>query len=938
MLKILASHLRSNPLYPWLKQPVIWLVMVCGVLLLFSNQLPASHFFDDPVSYLPLHTALEFFSIAVALLIFAIVWHTRDKHFDGSTLFLSMIFLGVAVLDFFHTLSYMGMPALITPSAPGKAISFWLAARLLAVTGMLGAVLWTFGGLRKAGWQLVLLVSVFTLVGVMAWLQLFHPEMLPDTFIPGAGLTQYKINMEYFISVLCLISAGLMFHRSEHASNKYWLYLGAAALIMMFSELYFTLYAKVTDSYNLIGHGYKVLAYGLVYQAVFIVSVREPYQLIQRLQVQQEKTSNQFREAQKIAHLGQWELEFSNMHLTWSEGIFDLFEIDATRFGASYSAFLDLCHPDDRQKLDENFNTSVREHTPYEFVHRLLMKDGRIKWVRESGVTEYDAKGQPVRTQGVVIEITGIMEMEASLRSSEMYYRTVTETLPVPLAINDIHGNITFLNENFVQTFGYTRTDIPTLNQWWSLAYPEPAYRESVIREWGEGLEQMRLGKPFPQIEVSVRCKNGEIRTVLAHPAQLSETENLVFLYDITERKQREKEAAALREQITQSTKMESIGHLTAGIAHDFNNMLGAMMGYSELSQHMLASGKVGAVGLYQEEILKAGNRAKELIAQMLTFSRLAPGAGAETPTIQLAPIVKEVVALLRSSIPSTVDLNYHMEYDDLKAHIQPVQLHQIILNLGINARDAMGEYGKINISLSRQHCNSQLCSSCKTVHTGNYAQISVKDSGSGIPAHILNQIFDPFFTTKGVGKGTGMGLSVVHGLVHAVGGHIQVKSDSVNGTIFRILLPLASAEASVAQRVFSSPAGDINGARIMVVDDEQSMSALLREFLTMQGAKVASYTSPILALEAYRLNPDSIDLVVTDETMPGLSGMHLAEHMLKIKPALPIILCTGYSEHATPDLAAQTGIAGFFYKPLKMNDLQLKIQSLLREKKERGI
>jgi len=911
--------------------------MACGLVLPFSGLLPEGHFFDDPVTYLPLHTALEFFSIAVAILIFAIVWHTREKHEDVSTLFLASLFLGVALLDFLHTLSFMGMPDFVTPSAPGKAIHFWLAARLMAAVGLLGAVLWTGNRLKKGIWQLLLLVIIVTVVGLVAWAQLYHPEAVPVSFIPGKGLTEYKIDVEYFISALYLIAAGLMFFRSERASKRYWLYLGAAALIMMFSEFYFTLYAKVTDTYNLLGHVYKVIAYGIVYQAVFVISVREPYRQIQRMQKRQEHTSNQLLEAQQIAHLGQWELEFLNQHLIWSKGVFELFEIDETRFGASYDDFLDLCHPDDRQRIDENFNISVRDHIPYEFVHRLLMKDGRIKWVRESGVTEYDHLGQPVRTKGVVIEITGIMEMEESLHKSELYYRTVTEALPLPLAINDIHGNITFLNENFVQTFGYVRADIPTVNQWWLLAYPDPAYRELVIREWGEGLEHMQHGKPFPQIEVRVRCKNGEVRTVLAHPAKLSETENLVFLYDITERKQNEKEANALREQINQSTKMESIGHLTAGIAHDFNNMLGAMMGYSELSQHVLATGKAGDIGLYQEEILKAGTRAKELIAQMLTFSRLAPGAGADTPTTRLWPIIKEVVALLRSTIPSTVDLNYHIENEDLKACIQPVQLHQIILNLGINARDAMGEYGKIDISLSEYHSDNRLCGSCKKVYTGDYARITVKDSGSGIPKQILNQIFDPFFTTKGVGKGTGMGLSVVHGLVHAQGGHIQVESDAVSGTAINILLPLSTSDTSPLENVNYTPQGHINGITIMVVDDEQSMSAMLQEFLMLHGARVVCFTSPILALEAFRQNVESIDIVVTDETMPGLSGMHLAEHMLKLKPALPIILCTGYSENATPDLADQTGIAGFFYKPLKMDELLFKIGELLPVSNRRG-
>jgi PAS domain S-box-containing protein len=912
-------------------------VIACGLLLSLSGKLPASHFFDDPVSYLPLHTALEFFSIAVALLIFAIVWHTRDKHLDGRTLFLSMTFLGVAVLDFLHAMSYTGMPALVTPSATEKAINFWLAARLLAVTGMLGAVLYTFDGLRKTAWQLALLILMSMLVGGMSWLQLFHPGMLPDTFIPGTGLTQYKINMEYFISALCLITAGLMFYRSERASNKYWLYLGAAALIMMFSEFYFTLYAKVTDIFNLLGHVTKVIAYSIVYQAVFVISVREPYQQIQRMQKAQEKTSNLLREAQKIAHLGQWELEFSTRQLSWSEGIYELFEIDARAFRASYDAFLELCHPDDRQKLDQIFNVSVRDRTPYEFVHRLLMKDGRIKWVRESGITEYDAHGQPVRSKGVVIEITNVMVMEEALRENEARWKYALAGSDQGVWDWNLLDNTIYLNSQWKLQLGYADHEVGNKFEEWSDRL-HPDDKPQVMAAMNMHL---RGEAPAYSAEYRLRHKNGSYiwgfdnGKIIQHSAEGLPSRIVGTLVDITRRKQAEIDADTLREQLSQSSKMESIGHLTAGIAHDFNNMLGAMMGYSELSQHMIASGKTDAVGRYQDEILKAGSRAKELIAQMLIFSRLTPGvqAPAEIPTVQLAPIVQEVVSMLRSSIPSTVELNYRIDTENLKARMQPVHLHQIILNLGINARDAMGEYGKIDISLSRQHSENQLCSSCKIIHSGDYAKITVKDSGSGINNHIQHQIFDPFFTTKGVGKGTGMGLSVVHGLVHAIGGHIQVESNEVNGTSFSILLPLATSDSSSIESVGDAPVCDIKDARIMVVDDEQAMLNMLSEFLAMQGAQVLAYASPILALEAYTLNPESIDLLITDETMPGLSGMHLAENLLRLNPALPVILCTGYSEHATAELAAKSGIAGFFYKPLKMKEILLSVQALLAVK-----
>jgi signal transduction histidine kinase/CheY-like chemotaxis protein len=400
---------------------------------------------------------------------------------------------------------------------------------------------------------------------------------------------------------------------------------------------------------------------------------------------------------------------------------------------------------------------------------------------------------------------------------------------------------------------------------------------------------------------------------------------------DVSELKRAEKEAENMRDQLAQASKMESIGHLTAGIAHDFNNMLGAIMGYAELSQLMLAAGKPHAISHYHEEILKAVNRAKELISQMLTFSRLSPDIkNSVAPVTLLKPIVKEVVALLRSSIPSTVDLNYRIEDDDIKARIQPVHLHQIILNLGINARDAMGEYGKIDISVSHFSADHLQCSACKSAFSGEYAQITVKDSGSGIPAQTLKNIFEPFFTTKGVGKGTGMGLSVVHGLVHALGGHIIVKSDVRSGTSFDILLPLELTTPGLAAPVEKAGVVNIEGARIMVVDDELALSNLLHDYLSVNGAHVVSFTDPIKALEFFIRQLGSIDLLVTDEAMPGLSGMLLAEKMLTIKPDLPIVLCTGYSEHATPEAIEKIGIKGFFHKPINMNELAQKIQALL--------
>jgi CheY-like chemotaxis protein len=216
------------------------------------------------------------------------------------------------------------------------------------------------------------------------------------------------------------------------------------------------------------------------------------------------------------------------------------------------------------------------------------------------------------------------------------------------------------------------------------------------------------------------------------------------------------------------------------------------------------------------------------------------------------------------------------------------------------------------------------------------FAKITVQDSGSGIPESIVNKIFDPFFTTKGVGKGTGMGLSVVHGLVHSLGGHITIETSTDAGSAINILLPLATSSAvdkSGLPIQAAQPLKSLNSIRIMVVDDEEMMSAMLHEFLTMHGAQITSFMSPLDALQAFKQQPDEVDMVITDETMPGLSGIHLAEQMLKLKPGLPIILCTGYSEHATAELAAEAGLAAFFYKPMIMDEVLQKIQEIWQGK-----
>jgi two-component system, cell cycle sensor histidine kinase and response regulator CckA len=559
-----------------------------------------------------------------------------------------------------------------------------------------------------------------------------------------------------------------------------------------------------------------------------------------------------------------------------------------------------------------------------------------INVIRPSGIGWAELRSSPIIWKGRAAYLIGVhditqrKQMEIELRDSEARLLAAQHVAHIGSWEFNLVSNRLWWSEEIYHIFEIDPLSFGhTYEAFLSVVHPED--RDAVNIAYTKHLENRQ---PYG-INHRILTPDGRIKIVHEEcDSHIDPNGKLLRTFgtmqDITERIQKENEAVQMHEQLVQATKMESIGHLTAGVAHDFNNILGAMIGYTQLSQSMLAAGKLDSIGRYQEEVLKAGNRAKELILQMLTFSRVSSEAeSSEAPVTMLSTIIEEVISLLHSSIPTTIDLNYQIETEDLKARIHPVHLHQILLNLGVNARDAMGEYGKIDISLSRRHYEKNLCSSCNLSFAGDYARIKVKDSGSGIPKHILSKIFDPFFTTKGVGKGTGMGLAVVHGLVHAQGGHIYVETSEENGTAFNILLPLATSAKNTEEIVEVSLTATIKGIRIMVVDDEPSISTMLHEYLSAFGANVVSFTDPILALESYTQHADSFDLVLTDETMPGMSGMLLAEKLLKLKPGLPIILCTGFSEHASPESAANIGVAGFFYKPLNMNKLMLEIHDL---------
>jgi CheY-like chemotaxis protein len=368
---------------------------------------------------------------------------------------------------------------------------------------------------------------------------------------------------------------------------------------------------------------------------------------------------------------------------------------------------------------------------------------------------------------------------------------------------------------------------------------------------------------------------------------------------------------------------MESIGTLAGGIAHDFNNILGIILGNTELSLYDVPEWNPARLNL--EEIRTASLRAKDVVRQLLSFARKTK---LEKKPTNIILIIKESLKLLRSSIPTSIEIRQNIPEDIDTILADPTQINQVFINLCTNADHAMPDGGVIVVTLKKIELDEDTAVQHPELNPGRYVNLTVSDTGHGISHNEIDRIFDPYFTTKEVGKGTGMGLAVVHGIVKGHNGIILVESELGKGTTFSIFFPVVAKEAVVETEADEKlPTGD---ERILFVDDEELIVGIEHQILERLGYKVESTTSPIDALELFRSKPDQFDLVITDMTMPKMTGDKLVKEILKIQPDIPIILCTGFSEKIDEKKAKAIGVADYIEKPLDMRDYAMKIRKVL--------
>ncbi len=405
---------------------------------------------------------------------------------------------------------------------------------------------------------------------------------------------------------------------------------------------------------------------------------------------------------------------------------------------------------------------------------------------------------------------------------------------------------------------------------------------------------------------------------------------HLQIATDITQLKKLEENQKKADEYLRQAQKMESIGNLAGGIAHDFNNLLFPIIGMSELLLEDLPEESLEYKNI--EVILEAGKRGRDLVQQILSFSRRSEK---KKNPVRLQQILKEALKLSRSTIPSSIQINQDIQEDCGWVMADSVQLHQIVINLITNAYHAVDQSdGKINVQL-KELCVTTNDLSPKLNSDGRYVMLRISDNGCGIEESIKNKIFDPYFTTKDKHKGTGLGLALVYGIVQDHGGDILVDSKVGEGTVFSIYLPLLEGlpETEAEERTISFQPGL---EHILLVDDEKPVAEIEKQMLNRLGYKVTMHTSSQEALECFRSNPEAFDLLLTDVTMPGITGDRLAQEVLTIRPDIPVLLCTGFSENIDKRKAEQLGIKGFLMKPVGKSDMARTVRQILDNRSKR--
>ncbi|MGA0612945.1 PAS domain-containing protein [Caldimonas sp. KR1-144] len=596
-----------------------------------------------------------------------------------------------------------------------------------------------------------------------------------------------------------------------------------------------------------------------------------------------------------------------------------------------FAAMEGQLHPGDRAHRRAAIDAHLAGETPaYEAEYRVRHRHSgsdEYRWIRVRGVCARDAQGRAVRMAGSVSDIDARKRAEAALRRSEERYQLAVEGANEGLWDWDLASDVLFLSARAQGILGLVpgETQRPR-RDWIALMtyHPDdlPVVRKAIR-------DHLRGRTHHFAVEYRLRLSDGEWhwyrqRGIALHDAHGRAYRMAGSMENITGRKRAEAERDQLERQLRQAQKLEAIGTLAGGIAHDFNNILSAILGYGEMAQKDTPEGS--ALRRHVDASVAAGLRAKSLVQRILAFSR--SGVGERVP-VHVQSVVAEALEGIAASLPAGVRLERHLAAGDAGVLGDPTQIHQVVMNLCANAVQAMRSEGLLAVAVDTAEIEEPRPLSTSRLERGRYVRLTVKDSGCGIAPQVLERIFDPFFTTKEVGVGTGLGLSLVHGIVTDLGGGIDIASRVGEGSTFTVYLPWQGVVAPPAPSIEDVAPG--SGETVLLVDDEETLVRLGEELLAELGYEPVGFTSAEAALAALREEPGRFDAVLSDEAMPGMTGSEFAQAIRRQGLALPIVLMSGFVSPALVQRAREAGVAEVLSKPLVARDIARSLAAALR-------
>lgn len=590
-------------------------------------------------------------------------------------------------------------------------------------------------------------------------------------------------------------------------------------------------------------------------------------------------------------------------------------------------------HPEDAQSMADDFRwvfegkSDVREGE-----YRVRHPDGGYRWIRIRGMLVRDGAGKPVRWAGSISDIDAAKRAEEALRKSEERFALAVSGSNDGIVDWDVVNDRMYSSERAMQILGIeSGVTVRTRAQWTALVkyHPDDVQRMmDDLNSFLEGHTELRDG------EYRVLLPNGKYRWIRHRNKCVRDTSGRPIrvagsVSDIDPQKRAEQERLRLEGQLLQAKKLEAIGTLAGGIAHDFNNILAAILGYGEMAQKEAAEGT--PIRRHIDAVVGAGLRAKSLVERILAFSRSGMG---ERKPVHVQSVVDEALDLTAASMPDNIRIERRLATGDAAVMGDPTQFHQVVMNLCANGAQAMKSGGTLSITLDVVEKSGTMAAT-STLAAGHYVRLCVRDTGTGIEPQLMGRIFDPFFTTKDVGVGTGLGLSLVHGIVTDLGGGIDVESRPGEGAAFTIYLPLSQNIAEPVGIEESIPYG--SGETVLLVDDEEALVCLGEEMIAGLGYEPVGFKSSVAALKAFRAAPQRFSVLLSDETMPEMTGSELIRAVHAIRPDLPVVLMSGFVSSALLARARELGVTEVLSKPVVVRDIARSLAHALRQQVRNG-